>query len=40
MFCAKFCVAKIVKWDFFGTAIMEKYITFRDRDMLNSNLEM
>ena len=37
MFCTKFCITKIVKCDFFGTAIIEKYIAFHDRDMLNLN---
>lgn len=29
--------SKIVKGDFFGIAIIEKYITFYNHDMLNSN---
>ena len=37
VFCTKFCIAKIVKRDFFGIKIMENYIAFRDRDKCISN---
>ena len=37
VFCTKFCVAKIVKQDFFGVGITEKQTAFRDRDILNPN---
>ena len=37
VFCTRFCIAKIVKRDFFGIAIIGKYITFCDCDMLTSN---
>ena len=36
VFCTRFCIAKIVKRDFFGIAIIGKYITFCDCDMLTS----
>ena len=35
-YCKKFCIAKIVKWDFFGIAITEKYVKFSDHDRVNS----
>ena len=31
---------EIVKWDFFGIAIMEKKVAFCNHDMLNLNLEV
>ena len=37
VFCTKFSIAKIVKQDLFGIVIMEKCITFCNRDTLNSN---
>ena len=36
-FCTKFCIVKIVKLDFFGVAIMDKYIPFCYRETFNSN---
>ena len=36
-FCTKFCITKIVKWDFFGITIMEKQIVFCDGNVLNWN---